>query len=85
MLIDFDDRLPTIDASLGGFMDGSCKSQLVTASFRAAKDVATLSQRNDIGLCRALVARKYGNNRSKQGVVVSLGSRQLARETAQAL
>ncbi|CAK0833678.1 unnamed protein product, partial [Prorocentrum cordatum] len=57
MLIDFDDRLPAIDASPGGFMDDFFKTQLVPTSIRAAKEVANLSQRKSAGLGQALAAR----------------------------
>ncbi|CAK0848468.1 unnamed protein product, partial [Prorocentrum cordatum] len=85
MMINFDDRLPTIDASLGCFMDDIFKTQLVPPTARTAQEVVRCSQRNDAGLDAALAARHYGQNRAKQDVVVSLGSRQLVRQTIQAL
>ncbi|CAK0882744.1 unnamed protein product [Prorocentrum cordatum] len=85
MMINFDDRLPTIDASLGRFMDDIFKTQLVPPTARTAQEVVRCSQRNDAGLDAALAARQYGQNRAKQDVVVSLGSRQLVRQTIQAL
>eukprot|EP00959_Pyramimonas_sp_CCMP1952_P444211 9300430-Pyramimonas_sp.AAC.1 len=47
MMINFDDRLPTIDASLGCFMDDIFKTQLVPPTARTAQEVVRCSQRND--------------------------------------
>eukprot|EP00959_Pyramimonas_sp_CCMP1952_P123244 2576698-Pyramimonas_sp.AAC.1 len=75
------DKFASIDASMGAFMDDMFKCQLIPRSGVTAKGVARLSQQSDFRLDRALVARYYSQNRSKQDVVPALRGRQLTRAT----